>query len=142
MLPLLILGCSATKRAVDRARFVDLYNGPLWQQARSYLPAANIAALSAEHGLLEPNAEIETYDRVMDEDRLQEIINDAGMIDRTAQLIRKFGRALIVGGELYKLFGLMIVALHPDLIDRVHFACGSYLQQRKALRAFCEATTN
>jgi len=143
MQPLILMPCSAIKRPVTvPTRFVDVYDGPLWQQVRTY-PADAIAAISAKHGLLMPGALIEPYDRLMDEQRLMQIINDGTTIKNLGALTERHGLLLlVVGSELYKFVGLSILGQRPDLINHVRFACGSYLQQRHALKQFLDFDRN
>lgn len=139
--PLIVLGCSATKRATSGpVPFTDLYNGPIWQQLRRQgYPTESIAVLSAEHGILAPKSVISTYDKKMTEERLDEIASDKTQVDRFAQMVEKAGKAIVFGGEDYKLFALSVLARHPNLIDKLHFSVGSYLQQRGALNHFLRA---
>jgi hypothetical protein len=129
------MACSAVKRTVDTPTpFVDVYDGPIWQQVRKHWPSSHIAVLSAKHGLLRPGEKIEPYDVQMTEQRLLEIIHDEKQLHEFADLVREYGKVIVVGGELYKLFALYFTSiLYPELGDRVHFACGTYLQQRGAL---------
>ena len=133
--PLLVMSCSAVKKSTTApVPFTDLYNGPTWQQVRcANYPVDRVACLSAEHGILSPGSKIANYDRVMDEDRLVTFVNDRVQMDRLAALIDNAGSAVVVGGELYKLLSLALVAMYPRLIGKVQFICGSYLQQRKGL---------
>ena len=63
---LLILACSATKRAdIGRIPAIDRYDGPLWRTLRHGDPdgrKARVAVLSARHGFLEGRWPIENYD--------------------------------------------------------------------------------
>jgi hypothetical protein len=135
---LIIMPCSATKKPVQgQVPVIDLYDGPLWKQVRNNWDAEHVMVLSAEHGLLEPGTEIETYDRVMDEDRLVELLND-GALDTFDAICEGYDFVLVVGGETYKHFALAAVATYPELVSKVLFAGGSYLQQRKALKVFMD----
>jgi hypothetical protein len=135
---LIIMPCSATKKNVaGQVPFIDLYDGPLWKQVRKFWNHNHVMVLSAEHGLLEPGTEIENYDRVMDEDRLVELLND-GALDTFDAICEGYDFVLVVGGETYKHFALAAVAMYPELRDRVLFAGGSYLQQRHALKVFMD----
>src|SRR5262245_48376550 len=129
--PLLVMPCSADKKATSKAiPILELYDGPLWQQVRkANYPSHLVAVMSAEHGLLDPEVEIPSYDRKMDEARLLELVCDNETIDNLAIMIESAGFAVIVGGELYKLLSLALLARYPELIDKVRFVCGSYLQQ-------------
>ena len=133
--PLIVMSCSQVKKQTTKPMpFAEVYDGPIWQQVKKHWPSSHIAVLSAEHGLLEPGTEIMPYDRLMDEDRLLHILNDEKQMEKFAELVRQYGKVIVVGGELYKLFALYFTSImYPELGDRVHFACGSYLQQRGAL---------
>jgi len=136
---LIVLSCSQVKRTTSEPTpFADVYDGPIWRQVKKHFPTSNIAVLSAEHGLLEPGARIEHYDRLMDEERLLQFINDLDQMERFAALVRQYDKVLVVGGELYKLFALYFTSImYPEL---VHYTCGSYLQQRGALGTLFAST--
>jgi hypothetical protein len=135
--PLLLMACSTVKKATPHALpFVDVYAGPMWQQIFDY-PRDKIACVSAEHGLLEPKESIVKYDRLMDEDRLEAIINDGKTIKRLIALIEEHSEVIVVGSCVYKLIGLAVAMFRPDLLTQIRFCCGSYLQQRKALNLSC-----
>jgi hypothetical protein len=63
MADLILVGCVKTK-GKSRARAMDLYDSPLWARRRSYALATDRpwAILSALHGLLDPNEEIDPYE--------------------------------------------------------------------------------
>lgn len=139
---LIVMPCSATKKAVEgQVPFIELYDGPLWKQVHNNWSADHVMVLSAEHGLLEPGTEIENYDRLMDETRLVELINE-GALDTFDAVCEGYDFVLIVGGETYKHFALAAVALYPELASKVLFAGGSYLQQRKALKTFMDRSND
>jgi hypothetical protein len=135
--PLLVMSCSSTKREVvagDLVRFAYLYDGPTWRQVRaSGFPLTNVAAISALYGFLEPGMAIETYDRKMDDKAAARICTTSNHAWRLEQAVRQAGSAFIVGGELYRQLGETMLRHAPDLADRVTFATGSYLAQRKQL---------
>jgi hypothetical protein len=140
MKPLILMPCSAVKRpTVEPTRFIDLYDGPLWRQIRKHAyPADSVACLSAKHGLLMPGAKIEPYDQLMDEQRLLEIINDGNTVEQLAGLTEQAGLLLVIGSETYKFVGLALAAARPQLSGQVRFACGSYLEQRRALNQYLQ----
>ena len=78
---LLILGCSATKRQVDKTLpAIYLYDGPLYRTLRKYLrenrfwpEKLSVAVLSAKHKLIGGIAPITTYDQKMTEERATEM---------------------------------------------------------------------
>lgn len=138
--PLLVMSCSSTKRQVaagEALRFADLYDGPTWRQVKaSRFPLTNVAAISALYGFLEPGTPIETYDRKMDDRAAARISSTGNHAWRLEQAVRQAGAAFIVGGELYRQLGETMLRQAPDLVDRVTFATGSYLAQRKQLGAW------
>lgn len=77
---LLILSCSATK-ADHPARAIDLYDGPSFRTLRAWIREAkreelaelSVWILSAEHGLIPFDQELEPYDRLMTNDRAEEL---------------------------------------------------------------------
>ena len=140
MWPLLIMGCSQEKRAGGSMPIYDLYTGPIWQQIRKRrYPADYVAVVSAKHGILFPGAVIEPYDEKMTDQRLLEIVNDPVQFANFVRLVDQAEKAVIFGGETYKLFALSVVARKIELLDKVHFAGGSYLQQRGALNQLIQA---
>lgn len=139
MRTLLLMGCSQVKREVaGPTRFVDLYDGPIWKQARNHYPHDRIAVLSAEHGVLPPLAEIEPYDRVMDEGRLVDLLNSPHERAKFKMLVAEYDEVIVLGGELYKLLSLALIAMGMTSIGKIKFACGSYLKQRAALNQYVQ----
>ena len=138
--PLLVMSCSKVKRATaprELVRFFDLYDGPTWQQVkRSAFPRENVAAVSALYGYLEPGTAIETYDCKMDDERAARMCHTSDHGARLAAAIDAAGSAFVVGGQLYQQLARRALALRPAIADRVTFAAGSYLQQRKQLSAW------
>lgn len=63
MADLILIGCVKSKQNCMRAA-KDLYNSPLWRYRRAYAEQSGSSwyILSAEHGLLAPETEIEPYD--------------------------------------------------------------------------------
>lgn len=63
---LILVGCVKTK--VDHPALAkDLYDSTLWRKRRSYAEATGMpwAILSAEHGMVDPDAWLEPYDRYL-----------------------------------------------------------------------------
>lgn len=139
--PLIVMACGATKlNTAQPVPLTRLYTGPLWQQLRKHgYPTNKVAVLSAEHGIVEPDTALATYDRLMDEERLLDFINNPVQMRTFADMIKAHGKVVVVGGELYKLFALAVVGMFPELIGAIHFALGSYLQQRAALNTLLQA---
>jgi len=137
--PLLIMACSATKRAVTGlVRFTELYDGPMWQQVRaSGYPASNIACVSALYGFMEPGHQITAYDREMDEKISVRICGEGNAVWRLAQAVKAAGSAMVFGGALYRAVAQQAKRIEPDL--PISEATGSYLQQRKQLGEWLRA---
>ena len=134
--PLLVVSCSQTKRDIgdDLARFIELYDGPMWRQIKaSSFPRSNVAAISALHGFMEPGYAIRTYDLHMDEDRSRSLCHRGNHVALFAQSVREAGSAFVVGGELYRELALTALRVYPDLNGLISFATGSYLAMRKQL---------
>lgn len=94
MKPLLIQSCSATKESVERPiPALDLYDGYFFRIIKKAIrenrlrSEIDIIIMSAEHGIVEPDDEIEYYDRRMDTERannlndvvLSAIVDKVGM---------------------------------------------------------------
>lgn len=75
---LLILSCSATKRAGPKYMpAIDRYDGPLWQTLRTTDPdgrLASVAFLSAHLGFRDARTTIELYDAHMNQERADAMI--------------------------------------------------------------------
>lgn len=106
---LLIVSCSDAKTFdVEPIPAIRRYDGPLWQTLRSTLssiPASawpSIAALSAEHGLIEANTPIADYDRRMNEARAAELARDPDFRASLADLAGGKERIYVAGGKLYR----------------------------------------
>lgn len=131
--PLLLVSCSATKRpTVGPVPFVELYDGPMWRQVRaSSVASSAVAALSAEHGYLAPDSAVVKYDRQITEARVDELAaaGGAALVDA----IEQNDDVRVFGGELYRRLVRTALAGRPDLLDRVTFATGSFLKQRRQL---------
>jgi hypothetical protein len=141
--PLLVLGCSQVKAPAEGfVSFFDLYDGPMWQQVKAAgFPRAQVAAVSALYGFIEPGMRVETYDVAIDEKRADRMCSTGDDVERLAQAIAKAGRTFIVGGELYQRVARAALRRYPLLAELVTFASGSYLQQRKQLGEWLRANT-
>jgi hypothetical protein len=143
-LPLIVMSCSQVKKpTAEPVPFVDLYNGPTWQQVRkSGYPTTHVAVLSAEHGILFPGEKILPYDRRMTEARLVELANDPEQVARFVELCKGYSQVIVFGGCEYEQFALKLAIEHPEIFDRVEYVMGTYLQQRGALTTFFNAWTS
>jgi len=131
---LLIMSCSEVKLPPkkDTAPFAEVYNGPMWLQVKaSKFPLAQVAAISALHGFMEPGTEIEMYDTLMDAKRSQWFCGKGNHVWRLARAAEAAGGAFMVGGQMYQELGQTALRIEPGL--PITFASGSYLQQRKQL---------
>lgn len=75
---LVFMPCSA-KKGGKAGPAMDLYQGVFFQTFRSNVPAdamPNVVILSAEHGFIGPDAQIEPYDRLLDKARADEMLGD------------------------------------------------------------------
>ena len=120
---LVIVGCGAAKQD-DPAPAKDLYTSTYFAKKREYAVELGDfwAVLSAEHGLIEPTAEIAPYDTTisdLDEDDLGELAHSVGigLIDWVAHLA---GSGVTVD-EIVVLAGRSYI--HP-LKEREAFAAG------------------
>jgi hypothetical protein len=92
---LLVQGCSDRKEG-DRAPAFDLYDGYYYRilgkakREDAFDSAIDLVILSAEYGLLDPDEEIEDYDRKMGYARAQEF-RDRGLPDDLAERVRDGG---------------------------------------------------
>ena len=115
--PVLILPCSATKRA-DAAPLPaqERYTGPLWQSYRAavaQLPSRpKTLVLSAEFGIIGVAAPIPHYDRLLDEDRAAEIAASPAQLDSLAAALDGATELYVTGGALYRAtVGVMVRTL-------------------------------
>lgn len=143
--PLLVAACSKVKReASGLVRFGDLYDGPTWRDIRaSGFPMANVAAISALHGFMEPGTQIETYDRVMDDKISARICGTGNDVWRLGQMVQAHPETFVLGGALYQEIARTVARVWPNTTSRIVYASGSFLAQRKQLgewlRAQCPA---
>lgn len=80
---LVLLGCVKKKRSIASPA-KDLYCSPLWEKRRHYAEASGVRwlILSAEHGLVGPNAMIEPYDKALKDMTAAERRSWAQKVDR------------------------------------------------------------
>lgn len=110
---LLILSCSATK-ADHPARAIDLYDGPAFRTLRAWMRSASTSelqelavwVLSAEHGLIPFDFELEPYDRRMTIARAGELLG--AVRDKLHDLVEEMQPAeafLMMGREYLAAIG-------------------------------------
>lgn len=83
MTSLLVQSCSATKEPVDTpVPAIDLYDGYFFRiikkarRVNRFQPEIDIIIISARHGVVEPDDEIEYYDQQMGTERAEELNED------------------------------------------------------------------
>jgi hypothetical protein len=109
-----LVACGASKLP-RRAAAKDLYTGPLFRTASAYAEACcdHWYVLSARHGLVEPETELEPYDQSLSDMPCSE--RDRWGIALVRQLISRWGaianvRWVILAGKPY------VNAIRPELI--------------------------
>lgn len=106
---LLVLACSATKRAATgpmQAR--NLYDGVAYRlirklQREGHFPGdVDIVILSAEHGIIEPAKRIRTYDRKMTKNRAEEL--SGSCIDQLRRITSdtRYREVFVCMGSVYR----------------------------------------
>jgi hypothetical protein len=104
---LLVQSCSGSKnRTTGAVPALDLYDGYFFKiihKARREMDAlpVDIRILSAEHGLLHPETQIEPYDRRMTSERAAELREP--VVDELAAIATDYTRVVIVGGAPYRM---------------------------------------
>ena len=99
---LLILSCSDRKKA-DRARAIDLYDGPAFRVVRKYLKTKDgvaVKILSAKYGLISQDEIIDTYDQKMTTENAK--MYRKRYIKEIRLLENSFKDAFFFGGKLYQ----------------------------------------
>jgi hypothetical protein len=134
--PLLILACSQLKRDVrGMVRFCDLYDGPFWRDLRkSGFPLTNVAAISGLYGYLRPGRPIETYDQLLDDEKVQRTISTGNDLHQLARDVDAAPSAFVVGGRLYR--EIAAAAARAYDLPKISYASGSFLQLRGQLNAW------
>jgi hypothetical protein len=136
----LIVACSATKKS-DAGLLPALarYDGPAYRTLRKNLEAAGelrVVILSAEFGLLEPDAEIPDYNRKLTLERARELAPRVSReLQRMAELGELAGGIFVFGSGLYRNIlkgGLAAAGAH----DRTRFSAGGIGEQLGQLKAF------
>lgn len=143
---LIMMACSAAK--LDHAApATELYQGVMFQTLRAHLPAGEdqpcVVILSAEHGLVCDNDEIEPYEREMTKERSDELVS-AGYPDDFYFDGDPFEQIILAGGELYRRVMRVYIetmrefgAVAPGAV--VIETCGGIGEQRHQLGAFLAA---
>lgn len=109
--PLLLIACAEEKLA-GRHRAIDLYQGALFDVLRKWMtrdaldpakPALDVFVISAKHGLVPADREIDSYDQKMTAERQQELI--ARGQDLSLFFGKDYNEVFIAGSNLYKPVG-------------------------------------
>lgn len=104
--PLFLVSCVSTKRAV-RSRARDLYISPWFEKARKYVEANGDRwfILSAEHGLLHPDEEVEPYEKTLNEMNPTQRREWADrVLAKLRPLLMDVERVVVLAGERYREF--------------------------------------
>lgn len=103
---LLVMACGA-KKAPRACPASELYRGSAYAVLRRNRPPnLPVLILSAEHGLIESDRELEPYDRKMDEDRAAHFCR-VRYVDAATLMVAEipgwpFGEVFFHGGQLYR----------------------------------------
>ena len=106
---LLLQSCSASKRKADGALpALEMYTGYFYKifdksiRNDEFRPDVDIAILSAKHGVLDPDDEIEYYDQRMDRERAMEL--NSSVLDTIATRVNhgSYKRIVINIGQEYR----------------------------------------
>ncbi|WP_436926034.1 DUF6884 domain-containing protein [Halosimplex amylolyticum] len=106
---LLLQSCSSSKEQVEGTLpALELYTGYFYKIIKKAMrhderrSGLDLRILSAEHGLLHPEEEVEYYDRRMDRERAEKLRDE--VVSDLRELIRKeqYSRVIINMGEEYK----------------------------------------
>ncbi|MBB1634957.1 hypothetical protein A9975_29380 [Cupriavidus sp. UME77] len=102
--PLVLMACSATK--LDHpAPAIDLYRGVMYETFRAHVPAdaqPQVIILSAQHGFIQPDAEIAPYDARMTADRAEIMVSDLSTAMAGAVWPDQVGPVFLAGGMHYR----------------------------------------
>lgn len=102
--PLVLIACSATK--LDRpAPAMDLYRGVMYETFRAHVRTdaqPQVIILSAQHGFIQPDAEIAPYDLRMTADRAQIMLSDLTTAMAGAAWPDQIGPVFLAGGMHYR----------------------------------------
>jgi hypothetical protein len=102
--PLVLMACSATK--LNRpAPAMDLYRGVMYETFRAHVRAdaqPQVIILSAQHGFIQPDAEIAPYDAGMTADRAVIMLSDLSTAMAGAVWPDQVGPVFLAGGMRYR----------------------------------------
>ncbi len=127
MTTLLVQGCSDSKnRTTGAVPALELYTGYFFKiihKSRGEKGgelAVDVCILSAEHGLLDPETEIEPYDRRMDSERAAELRPEV-LSELTDRVAGTYDRVVVVGGAAYR---AALDGLADEVEAEVHYVRG------------------
>ncbi|KJK14224.1 hypothetical protein UB46_39150 [Burkholderiaceae bacterium 16] len=102
--PLVLMACSATK--LNRpAPAMDLYRGVMYETFRAHVRAdaqPQVIILSAQHGFIQPDAEIAPYDARMTADRAETMLSGLSTAMAGAAWPDQIGPVFLAGGMHYR----------------------------------------
>ncbi|GAB7549568.1 DUF6884 domain-containing protein [Cupriavidus sp. 8B] len=102
--PLVLMACSATK--LNRpAPAMDLYRGVMFETFRAHVRAdaqPQVIILSAQHGFIQPDAEIAPYDARMTADRAETLLSGLSTAMAGASWPDQVGPVFLAGGMHYR----------------------------------------
>lgn len=142
---LLIQSCSKSKNeAVEPVPALELYSGYFYKIIKKAMREDdlrsdfNLRILSAEHGLIEPTAEISTYDRRMDSERAGELEKE--VTKDLARLISEsnYDEILINMGEEYR---AAITNLEAKVEANIHYITGRLGERGNKLKRIIRTST-
>jgi hypothetical protein len=106
---LLVIGCSARKRRVEKKIAAwELYDGTVFRtlkalQRKGLMPSGtDILILSAEHGIISPETRIRFYDRKMDATRAKELHSKNVEVLRKATSATEYREVFLCLGKTYR----------------------------------------
>lgn len=128
------MACSATKRG-RAARALQLYQGVMYTtfHTHSGKKPPTVIILSAEHGFVDAAKVIEPYNRMMDRDRSDLMLDHMTYFDRVTW--PRVGEVMLAGGELYRRVMRAAVARHMPGVQVIE-TVGALGQQRSQLGAW------
>jgi cytoplasmic iron level regulating protein YaaA (DUF328/UPF0246 family) len=104
---LLILSCSKTKKNIDRAPAIELYDGMYYRVLRKNFNLKDnknldILILSAKYGLIDSNEIIDYYDQVMTSKRAEELKDGVKLKLKEVLNNNNYDEIFITMGKTYK----------------------------------------
>ncbi|MFQ5910917.1 MAG: DUF6884 domain-containing protein [Thermoplasmata archaeon] len=131
---LVITSCSKRKRRLEKARAIELYDGPSFRVLRRRLRGnVDVLIVSAEYGLVSSNSVIEPYDKRMDSETARRLA--PSVRDRLSSSLHsaRYGGILVDLPNYYReAFRLSEPLLAPYPVSWVTGTIGKRLHDLKA----------